>query len=138
MPQRFDDETSRDYFTEKYGKGQSPTALRVERMVLGHEVGLGGYTTVEQAGHLCDRMNVTAGARVLDLGTGRGWPGAFLAKCMRSRMVFSDLPAGAVREAILRFGKADADAGVAGVAADGRAMPFRSEVFDAIVHADVF
>jgi len=138
MPKRFDDESSRDYFTDKYARGQSPTALKVERMVLGHEVGLGGYTTMEQAGHLCDRMSVKSGARVLDLGTGRGWPGAFLARCMQSRMVFSDLPVGVLREAVVRFGTGESSVGVAGVAADGRAMPFQSEVFDAIVHADVF
>lgn len=135
MPRLFDDESSRDYFSEKYAKEQTATARSVERAVLGHEVGLSGYTTVDEAQLLCSRIEVKPGSRVLDLGSGRGWPGAFLARCMSCRIVFSDLALGALAEALTRLGP---DISASAVVADGRASPFRSEVLGAIVHADVF
>ncbi len=138
MPRLFDDQTSLNFFSEEYSKAQSDAARRVERAVLGHEVGLEGYTTVDQARDLCARIDVRPGTRVLDVGAGRGWPGAFLARCMGCRLVFLDLPAGVLREAMERFGSGDTEAGAAAVAADGRTMPFRAGVFGAVVHADVF
>lgn len=136
MPQEFNDKTSREHFSRKYSKPQSTVAQRVEEAVLGHAVGLSGYTTVDQARLLCERMNVETGALVLDIGTGRGWPGVFLARCMECRIVFTDMPVGVLTEAMQRFLPEESLANA--VAADGRAIPFRSEIFDAIVYADVF
>jgi len=135
LPRLFDDESSREFFTEKYAKEQSPTARSVERAVLGHEVGLSGYTTVEQARELATRMNVMPGARVLDIGSGRGWPGAFLAQHMDCSIVLSDMPVAVLVEALARVGQG---VRAAAIAADARSIPLRSEVIGAIVHADVF
>ena len=44
-----------DYFSGKYSETRSRTARQVERVGLGHEVGLNGYTTLDQAQALCSR-----------------------------------------------------------------------------------
>ncbi|MBW3565540.1 MAG: class I SAM-dependent methyltransferase [Acidobacteria bacterium] len=137
MARLFDDESSRDFFSEKYSRIQSAAALRIEEAVLGHASGLSGYTTVEQARLLRERIELSPESRTLDLGAGRGWPGAYLARETGCPLVFCDTPFECLHEALLQSG-CDTDTSLSAVVADGRALPFRAETFDAIVFADVF
>ena len=104
---------------------------QVECAVLGHEVGLDGYTTVEQAEALQDHLALSSSARLLDVGAGHGWPGSHLAASTGCRLVATDVPVDVLRAAKRYIGKASA------VSADGRALPFPPGGFDAVVHADV-
>ncbi len=138
MPRDIDGPDDRGRFLEKYARPRSEAARQVERAVLGREVGLSGYTTIEQAQTLNDQLSLLPGGRLLDVGAGRGWPGSYLAQSSGCHLVASDVPLDALRAAgdFLQRGaprgKADA------VSADGRALPFRPTCFDAVVHADVF
>lgn len=127
-----------DSFQEKYSRPRTRAARQVERAVLGHEVGLNGYTTVEQAGELCDHLNLTVDDDLLDVGGGRGWPGLHIAQESHCRLASTDIPLDALREAKVNVEARALQADAEVIAADGRALPFRSECFDAIVHADVF
>ena len=127
-----------DSFAGEYSRTRSRAARQVERVALGQEVGLNGYTTLDQAQALRDLLPLTPTSVLLDVGAGRGWPGSQVARSHGCRLISTDVPWNALREA-----RAE---GLAGggtprrdvVAADGRALPFRSTSFDAIVHADVF
>ncbi len=129
---------SRQFFRERYGRDRLAATREVERRVLGHEVGINGYTTVEQAEGLASELELTPDTLLLDLGAGRGWPGTFLSWSTRCPVVLADVPLEALRAA---RGIAESR-GVAGrtraVCADGAALPFRGRPFRAIVHADVF
>ena len=106
--------------------------------VLGHDVGLNGFTTVEQTDTLCDVLPVTTGSRLLEVGCGRGWPGFHVAYRHRCDLVGSDIPLDALREARASVGARWLGGHAAFVAADGRALPFPSASCDAVVHADTF
>ena len=127
-----------DRFREQYAQPRGEVARRVERAVLGHEVGLNGFTTVAQAETLCDILPVSAGGRLLEVGCGHGWPGFHIAQRHACGLVGSDVPLDALLDAQANAGVRRLGARAVFVAADGRALPFRSAVFDAIVHADTF
>jgi hypothetical protein len=66
-------------FQERYSNRPSPVARQIEQRVIGGDWGANGYTTMTQADTLAHELHLSAGDRLLDLGTGRGWPGLYLA-----------------------------------------------------------
>ena len=126
-----DKQTDRDFFEAKYSRHRSAAARQVERVALGHEVGLNGYTTVPEAQVLSDQLLLRPGNLLLEVGAGRGWPGSYIAHVHGARLISTDLSLDALLEA-----KRNTAAGV--VAADGRALPVQTGGVTAAVHADVF
>lgn len=126
-----------NFFQEKYSRPPS-AARQVERAVLGHEVGLSGYTTTGQAEELSDYFKLTVNNHLLDVGAGCGWPGLHIAQRSFCSLVSTDIPLAALREAKTNIEARGLQANTKVIAADGRALPFRSAYFDGIVHADVF
>jgi cyclopropane fatty-acyl-phospholipid synthase-like methyltransferase len=110
---------------------------RVERLVLGADYGGDGYTTVGQAGELARQLGLRPGLRLLDLGSGRGWPGIYLTKTSGCQSVLTDLPPESLRAAAARAARERIAGRCAIAAADGRRLPFAAGTFDAVTHADV-
>lgn len=123
-------------FTERYSASRSQALDRVEKEVIGAVVGANGYTTVTQAQHLLEVLNLQSESRLLDIGAGRGWPGLYLAERSGCRAVVTDIPRGAIATANSRA----EDLGLTGrchlALAAGAALPFRDASFDAVVHTD--
>jgi SAM-dependent methyltransferase len=124
-------------FTVRYRIGQSDVTRQMERAVIGGDWGANGYTTMAQADRMADVLGLRPGNLLLDIGSGRGWPGLYIAKKTGCSVVVSDIPLDALRDA-----KARADAEllterVAITACGARGLPFRPRAFDAIVHTDV-
>ena len=119
------------FFEQKYAESRARAARRVEEAALNQTVGLNGYTTTEEAQTLCEHLDLAPAATLLDVGAGRGWPGSHVAQTSRCRLVSTDVPWDALLVAKTR-------PGAEVVAAQGGALPFRGDTFDAIVHADVF
>ena len=136
-PKSPDKQENLEFFLEKYSRPLSDAARQVERAVLGHDVGLNGYTTIKQADTLCDLLQLNEKRRLLDVGAGRGWPGFHLARSSECSLVSTDVPLDALRDAKATLETRELSGDTEVIAADGRALPFRSERFDAIVHADV-
>ena len=132
-----DEQEAAAHFSERYGQPSGEPLKRLERLVLGADFGGNGYTTVEQARLIGERLNLGPGSRLLDIGAGRGWPGLFLAQTTACAVVLTDLPHEAMRRAQERAGKEALGERTAGVVASARRLPFRQETFDAIVHTDV-
>lgn len=124
-------------FTARYAQAGEPAVLAVERAALGVAYGATGYTTLEQADLLADRLALGPGDRLLDIGSGCGWPGLHLAARTGCEAVVTDLTVPSVQRAAERA-VADGLAQRTAVAvANGRQLPFRPESFDAVVHGDV-
>lgn len=115
----------------------SEVTARVERQVIGADFGADGYTTRGQADELGRRLELGPGVRLLDLGTGRGWPGVYLAKSTGCEVVLLDRPLDGLRGATTRATREQVRGRCAAVAAAGPHLPFRAATFDALTHADV-
>src|SRR3954468_5508475 len=121
-------------------------SLVVEAEAVGSDYGNAGFTTKAQAHLIADLLDLRPPARLLDVGSGAGWPGLYLARLSGCQVVVSDLsPAGMVQAR--RRAAADGPAAPTVApprrpappprAATARPLPFRPEQFDAIVHTDL-
>jgi 2-polyprenyl-3-methyl-5-hydroxy-6-metoxy-1,4-benzoquinol methylase len=116
------------------GAGSSPV-LELERQVFGSDYGGNGYTNVADARRHSDLLRLDSAAVLLDIGTGAGWPGLFLAKESGCRVVLVDMPREGIEIARLRAAEEHIDGH--SVSADGAYLPFRKAAFNAVTHADV-
>ena len=122
--------TIHERYADRYGRDQS-VAMAVAMDVCGHELAESGYTTLVQAERLIGELDLAGTPMVLDVGSGRGWPSVHLAELRPDwRVIASDVPT----EGLVRI--RDRVAGV--VAASGVRLPFRDQIFDAVLHTDVF
>jgi ubiquinone/menaquinone biosynthesis C-methylase UbiE len=123
-------------FRERYSVPTVDAMLAVEREAIGANVGANGYTTLAQADTLAERLQLTPEATLLDLGSGRGWPGLHLAARIGCRTVLVDLPEPALAAAARRAQKQGLSDRVSVLRADAAHLPFLSDTFDAITHTD--
>jgi SAM-dependent methyltransferase len=132
-----DEARARALFQERYRTTPSLLASQIEQRVIGGDWGANGYTTMAQADTLARELHLSAGDRLLDLGSGRGWPGLYLAAWTGCRVVLTDLPLEGLRVAADRAASEGlaSRAGVVAAAASG--LPFRAGSFDAVIHTDV-
>jgi methylase of polypeptide subunit release factors len=124
-------------FSERYALPPAEVAAAIEERVIGAAWGANGYTTLVQADELGSRLALGPGRRLLDVGTGRGWPGLYLATRSGCTVVGTDMPVEALLVAACRARREGIEDRVGLVAAGGSRQPFRSGSFDAIVHTDV-
>jgi ubiquinone/menaquinone biosynthesis C-methylase UbiE len=123
-------------FLERYSAPTVEAQALVESKVIGVVMGANGYTTRRQADLLAQRLDLGRDSLLLDLGSGRGWPGVYLAKTTGCRAVLSDLPLPALKTARERAtdnGLADS---VSIVRASATDAPFAARSFDAVSHTD--
>lgn len=105
--------------------------------MIGSDFGANGYTTVAQAELLAERLDLSEGKRLLDVGSGRGWPGLYLAKTTGCTVMVTDLPEEAMRIARHRARAEGLSDRALMVVSSGRRLPFGLATLDAIAHTDV-
>ena len=132
-----DEREARDLFAERYGRPSSGATQDLERLVIGSDFGANGYTTLAQADLLAERLDLGEGKRLLDVGSGRGWPGLYLAKKTGCTVTLTDLPQEAMRSAAHRAGKEGISDRAHVTVASARHLPFALASHEAIVHTDV-
>jgi 2-polyprenyl-3-methyl-5-hydroxy-6-metoxy-1,4-benzoquinol methylase len=132
-----DEREARAWFDERYAIRGPGVAAEIERRVIGATWGVNGYTTLAQAEELRRRLALGPGDVLLDVGTGRGWPGLFLAATTGCSVIGADLPFEGLRAATRRAGREGLDGRAAMVLAGASALPFRAESFDGVVLTDV-
>jgi len=123
-------------FRDRYSQPVPDAMLVIEREVIGANVGANGYTTLEQANMLSERLALGPGARLLDIGGGRGWPGLYLAAKTGCEVVIVDVPEPALRSVLARAAHSDAQGRASFARASGTNLPFQPASFDAVVHTD--
>jgi Methyltransferase domain len=100
---------------------------RFNRTIFDAPYSVDGYTSRAQADDLGAVLDLGVGDRLLDIGAGDGWPGAYLGDRTGCAVVTTDLEVDSLRRAPRR----------PVVAASGRHLPFAAGHFEAVVHADV-
>ncbi len=122
-------------FRAYYAATDNEAVRELEGRTLGAAYGGNGYTDVSQVERFVELLDVGQGDRVLELGSGAGWPGLYIAKRSGCQIVLSDIPWEGVAWG-RRRGRTDginADA----VACSGTDLPFRDGSFDGVTHSDV-
>ena len=123
-------------FAARYTVPPTDVVKEIERKVIGAVWGANGFTTVAQADLIAERLELTPENRLMDVGTGRGWPGLYLAKRTGCEVVLTDLPIEGLQHARRRAGS-ESVSFLGAVVASARDLPFGKESVDAIVHTDV-
>ena len=123
-------------FNRRYAIGADPALRRAEERVMGTDYGASSYTTRAQADQLAELLELSAGSLLLDVGSGAGWPGLYLARRTGCRAVLSDIPLEGLRQAQARRAVDATRAWI--TSASGTKLPFRASTFDAVTCSDVF
>jgi len=124
-------------FGEIYKQGQLPIILEIEHSVFGSDYGANSWTTRRQADEIARLLNLQSHHDLLDLGSGSGWPGLYLAKQSGCRIVLVDLPITGLTIALQRSRRDGLNLQTLALAADAAQLPFYKQSFDAICHSDI-
>ena len=124
-------------FRQAYSAPRNPALREIAREVLGTDFGVAGTTTRAEADRLGRLLVLGPGTRLLDVGSGRGWPGLYLARETGCEVVVSDVPLEGIRTGIRRASREGLAGRARFVAASGASLPLRSASFDAVVHTEV-
>ena len=114
------------------------TWTELEKKAFGQAVGSNGYTILAEAEQLAQLSDAKVVGPILDLGTGRGWPGWLIAERTERNVVATDVPLAGLQHAREAFEARDLALQTQVIASDGMALPFASETFSSVIHTDVF
>ena len=132
-----DERSARAQFSERYATPSAEISQDIERRVIGAVWGVNGYTTLNQADEIGRLLHLSPSRRLLDVGTGRGWPGLHLAQTTGCTVVGTDMPIEGLEVAAQRARSEGVNDRAVVVAAAGAHQPFRAGSFDAVVLTDV-
>jgi len=109
----------------------------LERSVYGCDYGGNGGATRAEAERISALLELRPGVRLLEVGSGSGWPALYLAQISGCDLVMVDIPLASLRIAHERAAADGLARRCETIAADGAALPFRDAAFDALNHSDV-
>lgn len=132
-----EEEAQRERFETFYERARSPVMRSIERRVCGCDYGGNSWTTEADARRIASLLALGPGVRLLDVGSGSGWPGLYMARTSGCGLVLVDLPMTGLRIATQRAASDDIAPRCSSVQADACELPFRESVFDAVSHSDL-
>ncbi len=122
-------------FRDYYVHSDHAVLRELEMRTLGADYGGNGYTDTVQVEHFVDLLGIGTGDRVLELGSGAGWPGVYISKVSGASVVISDIPWEGVSWGVRRAKAERID--VTAISCSGIDLPFRDAMFDGVTHSDV-
>jgi SAM-dependent methyltransferase len=126
-----------DRARQTYEVGEHPVAREVERLTLGSDFGANGYATLAEVRVFGGMLDLGPGRRLLDVGSGQGWPGLYLARETGCRVTLTDVPFEGLATAARRASREGLGGRAWPLAARGQMLPVRAGAFDAAIHTDV-
>jgi cyclopropane fatty-acyl-phospholipid synthase-like methyltransferase len=90
------------YRNQRYRLVEEPAMRSAEMRVVGSDYGATSYTTRAQADRMARLLELGPGRLLLDVGSGAGWPGIYLADSTGSGVVLTDIPFEGLRVAARR------------------------------------
>ncbi len=123
-------------FSDKFRHVAHPAMVRAERAVIGADYGALSYTTVALADELARCLDLRPGSTLLDIGSGSGWPGNYLAASTGCSAILTDPTFEGMAVAAERSRRDRLD--TAAVVAAGTSLPFRENRFDGATSSDAF
>ncbi len=127
----------RDRHARGYARSEADVVQAMARSVLDSDYHANGYTTRAQADRLGEVLDLEPDHLLLDVGSGAGWPGLYLADRHGCRVVTVDPVTAGVSTAHRRI-VADAMSERAwAVVGAAQNLPLRPGSVDAAVHTDV-
>lgn len=129
------EEEYRASYDDLFSHISSDVLLEIEQEVFGTDYGATSWSTIDQIDSFVSELDLKRGDRLLDIGSGSGWPALFMAEHTGCDAVLSDLPMTGLVEARKRAEKDGL--GVVIVNADGASLPLANAGFDAVSHSDV-
>ena len=95
-----------------YEYAQHPAMLKIERQVCGCDYGASSWTTRAEADRMAALLELRPGSRLLDIGSGSGWPGLYLSRTSGCDLTLVDLPIFGLKIAQTRWMKDTSNASV--------------------------
>ena len=126
-----------EHARQTYAVGEHRVAREVELRTLGSDFGANGYATLAEVNELAGMLGLGPGRRLLDIGSGQGWPGLYLARQTGCMVVLTDVPFEGLATAARRATREALDGRAWALAARGQMLPARPGAFDAAIHTDV-
>ena len=127
----------RDDRDAEFRRGQLPAVQAVERAVCGCDYGGTSWATRGEADQIAAALELAPGVRLLEVGSGSGWPALYLAGQSGCDAMLVDLPLDGLRIAAGRAVQDGLSGTCLAVVADAAQLPFRDDCFDVINHSDV-
>ncbi|NQV85894.1 MAG: class I SAM-dependent methyltransferase [Woeseiaceae bacterium] len=124
-------------FSGDYKLSRLPLIKKLEQAALDSDYGGTSWTTRKQVDAIIESLALHSGSRLLDIGSGAGWPGLLLAKLSQCDVTLLDIPLNALQQAAERAGVDQITGQVDIVSASGTSLPFLDRSFDRISHSDV-
>ena len=124
-------------FAGNYDLSKLPQIKKLEQSALGCDYGGTSWTTREQVVAIVESLELNSSSRLLDIGSGSGWPGLLLSKLAECEVTLVDIPLNALQQAAERSVADNMTAQVGIVAGSGTSLPFADRSFDRVSHSDV-
>jgi cyclopropane fatty-acyl-phospholipid synthase-like methyltransferase len=124
-------------FAGNYDLSKLPEIKKLEQSALGCDYGGTSWTTRQQVDVIVASLELNSDSRLLDIGSGSGWPGLLLAKLSQCDVTLLDIPLNALQQAAERAAEDRMSEQVRIVSGSGTALPFAAQSFDRISHSDV-
>ncbi len=124
-------------FAGSYDLSRLPEIKKLEQAALGCDYGGTSWTTRQQVDAILESLQLGTSGRLLDIGSGAGWPGLLLGRLSGCNVTLLDIPLNALLQAAERAADDGMSDRVRIVSGSGTSLPFDDQSFDRISHSDV-